>query len=469
MSELSPAAKPKEIHLERGMGLLAATATNIIGMVGVGPFLVIPFMITSMNGPHILYAWIAGAILALADGLVYAHLGAALPGSGGPYLYLREAYKPFGLGELMAFVFICHVILVAPLGIASGGVGFADYLKFYWTNMTSLQHDLVAGLLCAVVTAMLWRHIADIGRLAVVMLVVVFATVGWVIVAGLFRFSLAQAFDFPAYAYRFDGDMFAKLGATAILAMYSYGGYNQVCNIGEEVKDPVRTIPRSIVLSIFVVAALYMLMSTVILGMVPWQEAKDTRTIASVFIARTFTDPATGQIAALAMTVLIQFVAAASLYALILGYSRIPFTAARDGHFFSIFARVHKTKHFPHVSLLTVGLGSIPFCFFSLGQLASWTVQVQVLLCFIWQCAGVVLLYRYRKDIKQPFVMWLYPVPAVLSFALWLYIFFSGPIEGILFSFAYLIAAVLAFGVFKRLRGPGIPSGAEPAAFDANG
>lgn len=451
-------AKPAEVRLDRGMGLWSATATNIIGMVGVGPFLVIPFMIDSMGGPHILYAWMGGALLALADGLVYAHLGAALPGSGGPYLYLREAYKPFGLGELMSFVFIFQVVLVAPIGIASGGVGFADYLQFYWTDMTPLQHDLVAGAVCAAVTAMLWRHIEDVGRLAVILLAIVFLTVGWVIVAGLFRFSLAQAFDFPAQAYRLDAEFLARLGATAVLAMYSYGGYNQVCNIGEEIKDPVRTMPRSIVLSIFVVAGLYMLMSTVILGMIPWQEARESRTIASVFIARTFTDPAQGRIAALLMTVLIQFVAAASLYAFILGTSRVPFAAARDGHFFRVFAKVHPTKHFPHVSLLTVGLGSVPFCFFTLGQLASWTVQIQVLLCFIWQCAGAILLWRYRKDIPQPFKMWLYPLPAVAAFVLWLYVFLSGPREGIVFSFAYLAAALVAFAVFKRLQGKAAPS-----------
>ena len=286
-------------HLRRGMGLLPATATNIIGMVGVGPFLVIPFMITSMGGPHILYAWIAGAILAFADGLVYAHFAAALPGSGGSYLYLREAYKPFkvaGLpvGDMLAFVFICQVILVAPLSIASGGVGFADYLRFYWTDMTTTQHHLVAGGLCVFVTALLWRKIEDIGKLAVILLGFVFLTVGWVIVAGLFKFSFAQAFAWPSAAYEYNADFFAKLGATAILAMYSYGGYNQVCNIAEEVKDPVRTMPRSIILSIVVVALIYMVMSTVILGMVPWQEAKESRTIASLFISKTFADPAAG-------------------------------------------------------------------------------------------------------------------------------------------------------------------------------
>jgi amino acid transporter len=391
-------------------------------------------------------------VLALCDGLVYAHLGAALPGSGGPYLYLREAYKPLGLGEPMAFVYIFHVMLVAPLTIASGGVGFADYLRFYWTGMSGLQHDLVAGGVCVLVTAMLWRHIEDVGKLAVALLGVVFVTIGWVIVAGLFRFSPAQAFDFPPHAYQFDRDLLARLGATSLLAMYSYGGYNQVCNIGEEVRDPARTLPRSIVLSIVVVAALYMLMTVVILGLLPWQEAKDTRTIASVFIARTFADPAQGRLAALVITVLIQFVAAASLYALILGYSRVPFSAARDGLFFPVFARVHPTKHFPHVSLLVVGLSSIPFCFFSLGQLANWIIQVQVLLSFIWVCAGVILLRERRKDVPQPFTMWLYPLPAVLALVLWLFVFVSGPREGIVFAFAYLLLALLGYAALERSR-----------------
>src|SRR2546428_8191969 len=152
------------IKLDRGMGLLEATATNIIGMVGIGPFLTIPFMIAAMNGPHIIYAWVAGAVLALCDGLVYAQLGAALPGSGGPYLYLREAYKPFGLGPLMGFLFIFQVMLVAPLSIASGAVGFADYLRFYWTTMRPPTHDAAAAAGAAGMTPPLYRHIRHARR-----------------------------------------------------------------------------------------------------------------------------------------------------------------------------------------------------------------------------------------------------------------------------------------------------------------
>ncbi len=439
------------------MGLLQATATNIIGMVGVGPFLTIPFMVTAMGGPHIIYAWAFGAVLALCDGLVYAELGAALPGSGGPYVYLREAYRPFGLGRLMAFVFIFQTMLVAPLSIAGAAVGFADYLGFYWTAMGPSAHNLVAAAVTIAVTALLYRDIRSIGRLAVIMLVVVMATVGWVIVAGLFTFSLAQAFDFPPEASRFDASLLRATAATGLLAMYNYGGYNNICNIGEEIRTPERTVPRAIVLSIVIVVVLYAVMSTVILGMVPWREAQESRTIASLFIARTFSDPASGRAAAIVMTALILFVTASSLYAVILGYSRIPFAAARDGQFFRAFGRVHPTKHFPHVSLLTIGAVALPFCFFSLGQLVSWLIQVQILLQFVWQCAAVMLLRRYRPDIPKPFGMWLYPVPALVSLGMWLYIFGSSPLPGIVFAFAFLGVAVAAHFVFRR-RAPSLSS-----------
>ena len=438
------------VTLDRGMGLLQATSTNIIGMVGVGPFLTIPFMVTAMGGPHILYAWAFGAVLALCDGLVYAELGAALPGSGGPYVYLREAYRPFGLGRLMAFVFIFEIMLVAPLSIAGGAVGFADYLGFYWASMGPTQHNLIAGAVCVVVTALLYRDIRSIGRLSVIMLAVVMLTVGWVIVAGVFSFSWAQAFDFPPAARRLDANLVRAMAAAGLLAMYNYGGYSNICNIGEEIRHPERTMPRAIVLSIVIVVVLYVVMSTVILGMVPWQETQQTRTIASLFIARTFTDPAQGRIAAVVMTALILFVTASSLFAVVLGYSRIPFAAARDGQFFSAFGRLHPTKHFPHVSLLTIGAVTIPFCFFSLGQLVSWLIQVQILLQFVWQCAAVLLLRRYRPDIPKPFRMWLYPLPALVSLAMWLYILASSSAAGIVFSFVFLAVAVGAYFIFQK-------------------
>src|SRR5215831_21389803 len=132
--------------LDRSLGLTSALATNLLVMIGVGPFLTIPFMLEAMNGPHILYAWLAGAVLALCDGLVYAQLAAALPGSGGPYVYLREAYQPFGIGRLMGFLFVFQTLLVAPLTIASGAVGFSDYLSVFWPMRGVVHNAIAAGV-----------------------------------------------------------------------------------------------------------------------------------------------------------------------------------------------------------------------------------------------------------------------------------------------------------------------------------
>jgi len=392
------------------------------------------------------YAWAFGAVLALCDGLVYAELGAALPGSGGPYVYLREAYRPFGFGALMSFVFIFQVMLVAPLSIAGGAVGFADYLGFYWTSMSPLAHNATAAGVCIAVTALLYRDIRSIGRLAVVMLAVAIGTIAWVIGAGLVSLGSIPR---PASAAPSAGDAgWHAIGAAGLLAMYNYGGYNNVCNIGDELRDPQRTLPRAIVLSIAAVVVLYITMSAVVLAVVPWQEVERTRAIASLFIARTFADPSTGQIAAVVMTALILFITASSLYAVVLGYSRIPFAAARDGQFFRAFAHVHPTKHFPDVSLLTIAAVALPFCFFTLGQLVNWLIQVQILLQFVWQCVGVILLRRYRPDIPKPFRMWFYPGPAIVSLVMWIYIFFSAPAAGIAFSAAFLAAACAAYRVF---------------------
>ncbi len=439
------------MQLERRIGFLPATATNVLAMVGVGPFLTIPVMVSALGGPHILYGWLIGALLALCDGLVYAHFAAALPGSGGPFLYLREAYLPFRLGGLMSFLFAFQMMLVAPLSIASGAVGFSNYLGYYWAGMSGLAHDLVAAALCGLVTLLLYRPIDSIGRMSVVMLGIVLLTVGWVIVAGLVQFSPAQAFDWPDAAFRLDGDLLARVGPVALLAMYCYGGYNNICYLGEEVRAPERTLPRAIVTSILVVVAIYVVMSTVVLGTMPWQEVASTRTIASAFVETTFADPSTGRVAAGVMTGLILFVTATGLYALVLGLSRVPFAAARDGLFFRALARVHP-RGFPHVSLLTIGATSLPFCFFSFDRLVSWLILVQIALQFIWQCAGVILLRRHRRDLPQPFVMWLYPVPALVALAIWLYVFASASVEGILFALAYLVTGLAAYALFRRGR-----------------
>jgi len=110
-------------HLVRGIGLLGATSANMLEMIGVGPFITIPVLLAKMNGPQAMLGWLIGAVVALSDGMVWAELGAAMPGSGGPYRYLSEAYGPKTLGRMMSFLFVWQTMLLTPLSIGSGAVG----------------------------------------------------------------------------------------------------------------------------------------------------------------------------------------------------------------------------------------------------------------------------------------------------------------------------------------------------------
>src|SRR5437879_11755952 len=121
--------------LVRGIGLGSATALNMIDMIGVGPFITIPLIVTAMGGPQAMLGWVLGAVLAICDGLVWAELGAAMPGSGGSYRYLREIYGPQKLGRAVSFLFIWQLSFSAPLSIASGAVGLSQYAAFFWPGL----------------------------------------------------------------------------------------------------------------------------------------------------------------------------------------------------------------------------------------------------------------------------------------------------------------------------------------------
>src|SRR5215213_10367126 len=133
MSELK--ATNEQPELIRGVGLMGATALNMIDMIGVGPFITMPLIIAAMGGPQAMIGWIVGALLVMCDGLVWAELGASMPKSGGPYNYLKEIYGANGLGRLMSFLFIWQLTFSAPLSIASGSIGFASYATYLFPSL----------------------------------------------------------------------------------------------------------------------------------------------------------------------------------------------------------------------------------------------------------------------------------------------------------------------------------------------
>lgn len=431
-------------NLERGLGLKEALALNMIDMVGIGPFIVIPLVIKNMGGPQCLLAWAVGAVLALIDGCVWAELGAAMPEAGGSYVYLREAYGPAKWGRLLSFLVIWQTIFQAPLVMASGAIGFAEYFG-YLRPLSPYGQKAVAGAVVIVLAVLLYRRIADIGKISMLLWIGVFGTIFWLIIAGATHFHSAMAFNYPVGAWSFNWLFFGALGSATVQTIYTYWGYYNVCFLGGEIKQPERNIPRAIFLSIITIGILYLVMQTCVLGVVPWQQAQHSQFIISTFFQYIY-----GSSLAKFATILILWIAFASLFSLTLGYSRIPYAAALDGNFFSIFGRVHPTKRFPHVSLLALcGVAFICSLLFRLETVIAAIAAMRILIQFVGQAVGVILLRRRWPSERLPFKMWFFPIPAVLAIILWLALFVATG-RRMLFGVAAIVTGVVVFLIRSR-------------------
>jgi amino acid transporter len=427
--------------LERGLGLKEAVALNMIEIVGIGPFVVSGIVIREMGGPQALLAWVAGAVLATLDAFVWSELGAAMPRAGGSYVFLREAYGPGRWGRLMSFLFVWQTFVQAPLSIASASIGFTRYVE-YLHPLTGWQAKAVSGGLVIFLVILLWRRITTIGKISLLLWAGVIATLLWLIWGGVTHFNAKMAFDFPPNAFSFSSVWFAGLGAAMVRTIYSYWGYYNICHLGGEIRDPERNIPRGIFLSVFGIAALYLAMQTSILGVIPWREAQHSKFIVSTFVERLY-----GHGAASVATVMVLWIALASVFSVLLGYSRVPYSAALDGNFFPIFGRLHPTKHFPHVSLLA--LGALAFFFsveLDLETSIAGILAVRLIVQFIGQAVGVMLLRKRLGTERLPFKMWLYPMPAVLTMFGWAWLFWQtgaarkwGLLEIVLGVLAFLV------------------------------
>src|SRR5579859_2153155 len=423
ISPPSPQLVQSQPSLERGLGLKEAVALNMIEIVGIGPFVVSSLVIKAMGGPQALIAWLAGALLATLDGFVWSELGAAMPKAGGTYVFLREAYGPGRWGRLMSFLFVWQTFVQAPLSVASASIGFARYAG-YLHPLTLWQAKAISGGLVIFLVILLYRKITTIGKISVLLWVGVVGTMLWLIWGGIRHFDPKLAFDFPPGAFHLSSIWFAGLGAAMINTVYSYWGYYNICHLGGEIRNPEKNIPRGIFLSILGITVLYLAMQTSLLGVVPWREAQNTPFIASLFVERLY-----GTGAAHFVTWMVLWIAMASVFSLLLGYSRVPYSAALDGNFFPVFAKVHPTKHFPHVSLLI--LGALAFLFsiiLKLETAIAGILAMRLIVQFIGQAVGVMLLRRRLGSEKLPFKMWLYPVPAVLTMFGWAWLFWqTGP------------------------------------------
>jgi len=408
------------LALSRKINLLQASAINMIDMVGIGPFVVMPLVVSYFHNGLFLWAWIFGAFTAFIDAMVWSELGAAYPLAGGSYNFLRIGYGK-KWGRLMSFLFVWQTCIQAPLVVASGAIGFAQYLS-YIIEMNWWQQKLVSGGLVIVVFLLLYRKTEAIGKISVALWVVVILTVVWIIISGLTHAQHSIQLMPSGEASFFQYAFWAAIGQGSVKTVYSYLGYYNVCHLGGEILRPEKNIPRSMFISIAGIAALYLLMNISVMSVISWQEIKpNDKHLASIYMERIY-----GHWGGVIVTVLILWIALASLFAVVLGYSRIPYAAAVDGNFFQLFSKLHPTKDFPYISLIFLcSLGFVFSLLFRLERAIDSILAMRLIIQFIGQCVGLVLL-RGRLGTKTlPFKMWVYPVPVILSICIWLFLFIS--------------------------------------------
>ena len=435
------------LQVNRKITLLQASAINMIDMVGIGPFVVIPMVIGFFNSPLFFWAWILGAVIALIDGMIWSELGAKYPLAGGTYNFHRVAFGEKG-GKLMSFLFVWQTSIQAPLVVASGAIGFSQYLR-YLMPIDYFQQKMVSVFIILLLVILLYKKIESIGRISVLLWGVTIVTILWIIIAGLTHKQVNYSFWPDDTNDFFKATFWVALGQAGVKTIYSYLGYYNVCNLGGEIKNPGKNIPRSIFISVIGIAVLYLGLNWSIATVIPWQEAQHYDFVVSIFFEKIY-----GNMPARIATGLIMWIAFASLFAVMLGYSRVPYAAAADGNFFKIFARLHPTKNFPHISLLFIAGLAITFALsFSLKQTISAILAMRIIIQFIGQSVGVVLLRKRFGSASLPFKMWLYPLPVILSIIVWLYLFVSTgwfAVWGSLIAIAGILVYFMVNKYFKQ-------------------
>jgi len=429
--------------LIQGLGLSGAVSLNMAQMVGIGPFITIPLIVTAMGGPQAMFGWIAGAIIAMCDGLVWAELGAAMPAEGGTYTYLREAFQ-YSSGRLMPFLFVWSTLLVTPLIMSTGMIGIAQYLSYFWHTSAALSHWEAVGFTILTV-ALLWRRIDSIANLTRVLWAGMIITVLLVIVAAFTHFSPHRAFTFPHGAFQAH-HFISGLGAGLVLAIYDYLGYYTIAYLGDETRNPGRIIPRAIVISVLGVMVIDLALNIGTIGVLPWQHVEKSSFIGSLLVHHVWGGPM-----ATVVTLLIIWTAFASVYTGLLGASRLPFNAAREGVFLRSFARLHPRLRFPHVSLLVMGVVTAVACFFSLTTIISALIAMAIWVQFIGQIVALTILRRRQPGLRRPYRQWLYPLPSLVALVGWIYIFHGSGWPAIRIMLGWTVAGIIAYFIWARV------------------
>ncbi|MDE3150204.1 MAG: APC family permease, partial [Acidobacteriota bacterium] len=380
---------------------------------------------------------------------------------GGSYAFLREIYGPKRAGNWLSFLYVWQLSFSAPLSIASGCIGLSGFLAWFWpgletapfASLPALHYaNFGAAAACLLVTALLYRNLSSITRLAWVLFAGVMAAIAGVIVSGFARAAATGGWHMPASPALPAALAIGGLAQATLIATYDYWGYYNICFLGGEVRQPEKTIPRAILLSVLFVSAFYVAMNLAALPSLRDAAAHAATDVVRLQLVAEIARSAFGRLAGSLLAALVVWTAFASVFSLLLGYSRVPYAAARDGNYFGFLAAIHPRHGIPHRSLVALGLVATGFCFFSLTQVITMLVITRILLQFFLQQAGVMLLRVQRPEPQRPFKIPLYPLPPLAAIAGFVFILAnrSHALDGLAVAAVIAVSGTLIYLIRAR-------------------
>lgn len=445
------------------LGLKESVAVNVAMIVGSGIFLTIPLIMKNVSAAMVPLVWLAAIGLMSADGFIWCELARRYPGSGGSYRYFLEGFGEARYGKFFAFLFIWQFLWSGPLEVATGLISMAQVLTALTPEMSDWcqahswhtklfegsartialtlgPKQLVSLAIGTIILAILLQRIAFVGKVALTFTIVVIMAILWIIVVGWWNpasiTSRAEQLSEPAFTA-------AGFSTAMTLAMYCFLGYYHVCYISDELKTPERTVPRAVVLSILVVSSMFLLLHGTMLKHFDGVTISGMQNLPAEFMRKLY-----GAWAALLVSALLVWSSFGSTMSAMLGYSRVPYSAARLGHFFRIFDRLHPVRQIPHVSLYFVAALTLLWTLFDLSDVIDALLAFRI----IGQFAIQVVLFVYLT------VVWdkTFSLPRKLACLLvgslaltgWLFLLVATPWPLLLLAISLSLVGVVLYGVW---------------------
>lgn len=434
--------------LRRDLGLRHATVLNMIDMVGIGPFTALPIILIAFPGKFSLIPWCIGAIISLLDGFIWSELGSAWPKAGGSYIFLQELFKG-KTGKVLSFLYIVQTSFHTPLVVTSACLGFINYFS-YILPLTFVQGKVVMICVVIVTIFLLYRNIINVGKIGFMLSIIVIGMLLWTIVTGILAFdtSIFQINSLQNNSLSsISGISFWMVtGMYTTKSIYAYLGYYNVCHIGSEIKQPGKNIPKSIFISIAGIAVLYISMQLVMAGAIKQNEiVNENVPLVSLLFEHVY-----GKNFGIIASVLLLIVAASSLFALLLGYTRIIYAASMEGMHLKIFQHLHPTKNFPDYALLIFGSIAIVSClvFNKPSDVFRFIVVTRIFIQFIPQVVGLALMRIKKRTHELNYKMPFFPIISTISILAWLFVFCTSGYKYSLFGISIILLGLLIYFLY---------------------